>query len=48
MIALQSTRDIVPGRRHKVVLAREILNQGFICRLHEVISWGLDVTLAGP
>jgi len=33
MITLQSTREIVPGGSNQSVLAGEVLDHGFICRL---------------
>lgn len=39
MIALQSTRKVIPGRADEGILAREILDQGFMSRLHMVISF---------
>jgi len=49
MITLQSTREIVPSGSNQGVLAGEILDHGFICRLHRVIksaftiTWSLDL-----
>jgi hypothetical protein len=44
MVALQSTRKIVPGGRNQCVLTEEILYHSFICRLHKVIRSVLTVT----
>jgi hypothetical protein len=39
MVTLQPTREIVPGAGNKGVLACEVLDHGFICRLHIIHQW---------